>query len=259
MNKLQVSVWSFESRSVSTGCYSDAIAKSGVDALMKYDYDPIPLNYPHAPESEEMLARARDYVELISRRRSVRHFSDKPVPREVIEACLQAAGSAPSGANHQPWHFVCVSDSDIKQKIRVAAEEEERAFYGGRAGDQWLDDLHGLGTDAQKPFLETAPWLIAIFAERYGFDDSGEKQKNYYVPESVGIATGLLINALHNVGLATLTHTPNPMKFLSKILGRPGNERPMILLVVGHAAPDAKVPKAATVKKPMDQISSFFE
>ena len=259
MNKLQVSVWSFESRSVSTGCYSDATAKSGVDALMKYDYDPIPLDYPHAPESEEMLARARDYVELISRRRSVRHFSDKPVPREVIEACLQAAGSAPSGANHQPWHFVCVSDSDIKQKIRVAAEEEERAFYGGRAGDQWLDDLHGLGTDAQKPFLETAPWLIAIFAERYGFDDSGEKQKNYYVPESVGIATGLLINALHNVGLATLTHTPNPMKFLSKILGRPGNERPMILLVVGHAAPDAKVPRAATVKKPLDQISSFFE
>ena len=226
---------------------------------MKYDYDPIPLDYPHAPESEEMLARARDYVELISRRRSVRHFSDKPVPREVIEACLQAAGSAPSGANHQPWHFVCVSDSDIKRKIRVAAEEEERAFYGGRAGDQWLDDLHGLGTDAQKPFLETAPWLIAIFAERYGFDDSGEKQKNYHVPESVGIATGLLINALHNVGLATLTHTPNPMKFLSKILGRPGNERPMILLVVGHAAPDAKVPRAATVKKPLDQISSFFE
>ena len=259
MNKLQVSVWSFESRSVSTGCYSDATAKSGVDTLMKYDYDPIPLDYPHAPESEEMLARARDYVELISRRRSVRHFSDKPVPREVIEACLQAAGSAPSGANHQPWHFVCVSDSDIKQKIRVAAEEEERAFYGGRAGDQWLDDLHGLGTDAQKPFLEAAPWLIAIFAERYGFDDSGEKQKNYYVPESVGIATGLLINALHNVGLATLTHTPNPMKFLSKILGRPGNERPMILLVVGHAAPDAKVPRAATVKKPLDQISSFFE
>ena len=188
---------------------------------MKYDYDPIPLDYPHALAPEEMLARARDYVELISRRRSVRHFSDKPVPRGVIEACLEAAGSAPSGANHQPWHFVCVGDSDIKRKIRVAAEEEEQAFYSGRAGDQWLDDLYGLGTDAQKPFLETAPWLIAIFAERYGFDNSGEKQKNYYVSESVGIATGLLINALHNVGLATLTHTPNPMKFLSKILGRP--------------------------------------
>ena len=179
--------------------------------------------------------------------------------REIIEACLQAAGSAPSGANHQPWHFVCVSDSDIKRKIRVAAEEEEQAFYGGRAGDQWLDDLQGLGTDAQKPFLETAPWLIAIFAKRYRFDDSGEKQKNYYVPESVGIATGLLINALHNVGLATPTHTPNPMKFLSKILGRPGDECPMTLLVAGHGAPEAKVPRAATVKKPLDQISSFFE
>ena len=226
---------------------------------MKYEYDPIPLDYPHAPESKEMLARAREYVELISRRRSVRHFSNKPVPREVIETCLQAAGSAPSGANHQPWHFVCVSNCDIKREIRVAAEEEEKAFYDGRAGDLWLDDLHGLGTDAQKPFLETAPWLIAIFAERYGFDDSGEKQKNYYVPESVGIATGLLIHALHSIGLATLTHTPNPMKFLSKILGRPSNERPMMLLVVGHAAADAKVPRAATVKKTLDEISSFFE
>ena len=226
---------------------------------MKYDYDPIPLNHSDTYGSAEMLVRARDYAGVISERRSVRHFSNKPISREVIEACIRAAGSAPSGANHQPWHFVCISDPTIKREIRLAAEEEERAFYGGRAGDQWLDDLHGLGTDAQKPFLETAPWLIAIFAERYGFDDNGEKQKNYYVPESVGIATGLLINALHNIGLATLTHTPNPMKFLSKILGRPANERPMVLLVVGHAAPDAKVPRAATVKKPLDQISSFFE
>ena len=226
---------------------------------MKYDYDPIPLDYPDALDSEEMLARAKKYVELISRRRSVRNFSNKDVPREVIEACLQAAGSAPSGANHQPWHFVCVSNSDIKRKIRIAAEKEEEAFYGGLASDQWLDDLHGLGTDSQKPFLEAAPWLIAIFAERYGFDESGEKQKNYYVTESVGIATGLLINALHNIGLATLTHTPNPMKFLSDILGRPGNERPMILLVVGHPAPDAKVPRAATVKKALNQISSFLD
>ena len=226
---------------------------------MKYDYDPIPLNHSDTYGSAEMLVRARDYAGVISERRSVRHFSNKPISREVIEACIRAAGSAPSGANHQPWHFVCISDPTIKREIRLAAEEEERAFYGGRAGDQWLDDLQGLGTDAKKPFLETAPWLIAIFAERYGFDDNGEKQKNYYVPESVGIATGLLINALHNIGLATLTHTPNPMKFLSKILGRPANERPMVLLVVGHAAPDAKVPRAATVKKPLDQISSFFE
>jgi iodotyrosine deiodinase len=226
---------------------------------MKYDFEPVPLNYLEPPDAEQMLIRAESYYELMAQRRTVRHFSDKPVSRAVIEACIRAAGSAPSGANHQPWHFACVSDLDIKRKIRIAAEEEERAFYAGRAGDQWLDDLHGLGTDAQKPFLETAPWLIAIFAERYGFDGSGEKQKNYYVPESVGIATGLLINALHNIGLATLTHTPNPMKFLSKLLGRPSNERPMILLVVGHPAPDAKVPKAATVKKPLQQISSFFE
>ena len=226
---------------------------------MKYDYDPIPLNHSDTYGSAKMLVRARDYADVIAQRRSVRHFSNKPIPREVIEACIRAAGSAPSGANHQPWHFVCISDPTIKREIRLAAEEEERAFYDGRAGDQWLDDLQGLGTDAQKPFLETAPWLIAIFAERYGFDDNGERQKNYYVPESVGIATGLLINALHNIGLATLTHTPNPMKFLSKILRRPTNERPMILLVVGHAAPDAKVPRAATVKKPLDQISSFFE
>ena len=226
---------------------------------MKYDYDPIPLNHSDTYGSAEMLVRARDYAGVISERRSVRHFSNKPISREVIEACIRAAGSAPSGANHQPWHFVCISDPTIKREIRLAAEEEERAFYDGRAGDQWLDDLQGLGTDAKKPFLETAPWLIAIFAERYGFDDNGEKQKNYYVPESVGIATGLLINALHNIGLATLTHTPNPMKFLSKILGRPANERPMVLLVVGHAAPDAKVPRAATVKKSLDQISSFFE
>lgn len=225
---------------------------------MKYDYDPIPLNHSDTYGSAEMLVRATDYADVIAQRRSVRHFSNKPIPREVIEACIRAAGSAPSGANHQPWHFVCISDPTIKREIRLAAEEEERAFYDGRAGDQWLDDLQGLGTDAQKPFLETAPWLIAIFAERYGFDDNGERQKNYYVPESVGIATGLLINALHNIGLATLTHTPNPMKFLSKILRRPTNERPMILLVVGHAAPDAKVPRAATVKKSLDQISSFF-
>ena len=226
---------------------------------MKYDYDPISLDYPAAPDDGIMLKRAQEYLAMISQRRSVRHFSEKPVSTEIIEACLKAAGSAPSGANHQPWHFVCISDPSLKRKIRIAAEEEERAFYDGRAGDQWLDDLHGLGTDAQKPFLETAPWLIAIFAERYGVDFSGEKQKNYYVPESVGIATGLLINALHTIGLATLTHTPNPMKFLSKILGRPSNERPMMLLVVGHPTLDARVPRAATVKKPLEKISSFFE
>lgn len=226
---------------------------------MKYDYDPIPLNYPEPLDDEVLCARSLEHYARLSSRRTVRDFSDRPVPKAVIEACIRTAGSAPSGANHQPWHFVCVCDPDIKREIRRAAEAEERAFYGGKAGDQWLDDLQGLGTDAQKPFLETAPWLIAIFAERYGLDDSGAKQKNYYVPESVGIATGLLINALHELGLATLTHTPSPMKFLNKILERPSNERPMILLVVGHPAADAMVPRAATIKKPLEKIASFYE
>ena len=226
---------------------------------MKYDYDPVPLNYPAPLGNEELCSRAVDQYVRLSTRRTVRDFSDAPIPKPVIEACIRTAGSAPSGANHQPWHFVCVSDPHIKREIRIAAEAEERAFYGGKAGEQWLDDLQGLGTDAQKPFLETAPWLIAIFAERYGFDESGEKQKNYYVPESVGIATGLLINAFHDLGLATLTHTPSPMKFLNKILERPSNERPMILLVVGHPAADAMVPRAATIKKSLEKIASFYE
>ena len=226
---------------------------------MKSDFDPIPLRPGRRLDDNSLRTRASDHYTQMAKRRTVRDFSDVPIPKEVIETCIRTAGSAPSGANHQPWHFVCVSDPVIKREIRIAAEAEERAFYGGKAGDQWLDDLQGLGTDAQKPFLETAPWLIAIFAERYGFDDSGEKQKNYYVPESVGIATGLLINAFHVLGLATLTHTPSPMKFLSKILNRPSNERPMILLVVGHPATDAMVPRAATIKKPLEKIASFYE
>ena len=226
---------------------------------MKYDFDPVPLSAPDPMGLAEMRSRATQHYEFVSSRRTVRHFSSQPISREIIEVCIRTAGSAPSGANHQPWHFACVSDPQIKHQIRLAAEAEERAFYGGKAGDQWLEDLHGLGTDAQKSFLETAPWLIAVFAERYGLDPSGAKQKNYYVSESVGIATGLLITALHNVGLATLTHTPNPMKFLSKILGRPANERATMLLVVGHPAQGAQVPRAATIKKPLEQISTFLE
>jgi iodotyrosine deiodinase len=226
---------------------------------MKSDFDPIPLRPGKRLDNHALRKRASDHYTQMAKRRTVRDFSNIPIPKEVIETCIRTAGSGPSGANHQPWHFVCISDPGIKREIRIAAEAEERAFYGGKAGDQWLDDLQGLGTDAQKPFLETAPWLIAIFAERYGFDDAGEKQKNYYVPESVGIATGLLINAFHALGLATLTHTPSPMKFLNKILERPSNERPMILLVVGHPAADAMVPRAATVKKPLEKIASFYE
>jgi nitroreductase len=225
---------------------------------MDYNYDPIPLPHRQELTPKESLARAEVYYEFIRQRHSVRHFTDEPVERAVIEACVRAAGTAPSGANHQPWHFACVSDPATKREIREAAEQEEREFYAGKAGDEWLGDLKKLGTDADKPFLETAPWLIAIFAERYGFDEAGERRKNYYMSESVGIATGFLINALHQAGLATLTHTPNPMKFLNRILARPKNERPYILMVVGHPAADAMIPRAATVKKELEQIASFI-
>ncbi|MDB4154825.1 nitroreductase family protein [Gammaproteobacteria bacterium] len=206
-----------------------------------------------------MVSQAEGYFEFIKTRHSVRDFSSRPVPKAVIEAAIRAAGTAPSGANHQPWHFVCVSDPTIKRSIRQAAEVEESAFYGGKAGDEWLKDLAPLGTDEQKSFLETAPWLIAIFIERQGKDEQGNKRKNYYMPESVGIATGFLINALHAAGLATLTHTPNPMKFLSEILERPPTERPYLLLVVGHPAEEATVPTAAKQKKTLKEISTFRE
>ncbi len=224
---------------------------------MDYHYDPIPLPPRPALSAKESLSRAETFYASIKQRHSVRHFSNAPVDRAVIETCLRAAGTAPSGANHQPWHFACVSDPEVKREIRLAAEKEEREFYGGKAGDDWLEDLKDLGTDSDKPFLEVAPWLIAIFVERYGVNEDGSKQKNYYTAESVGIATGFLISALHEAGLATLTHTPNPMKFLNQILDRPGNERPYILLVVGHPAADAMIPRAATVKKPLEEIASF--
>lgn len=226
---------------------------------MDFDYDPIPLPHRQVLTPEESLHRVQDYYAFIRHRHTVRDFTDQPVERAVIEAALLAAGTAPSGANHQPWHFVCISDPEVKRAIREAAEKEEREFYGGKAGDEWLNDLKKIGTDAAKPFLETAPWLIAIFAERYQIDEEGNRRKNYYMPESVGIATGFLINALHHAGLATLTHTPNPMKFLNKILGRPINERPYILLVVGHPAKNTMIPRAATEKKPLEQIASFLD
>ena len=225
--------------------------------MVDFEYDPIPLNAPEPLADEQIKQSAVMFRDFVARRRTVRDFSDRPIDRAVIEACVMAASSAPSGANHQPWHFVCVSDIDTKRAIRQAAEAEERAFYGGKAGQEWLDDLKKIGTDASKPFLETAPWLIAIFAERYGVNGDGSRHKHYYVPESVGIATGFLINAFHQLGLATLTHTPNPMKFLNEILGRPQNERPYVLLVVGHPAHDAKVPRAATIKKPLEAVATF--
>ena len=225
---------------------------------MSEPYVPVPLPDYQEYEIGEMCQRSKDFYLEIRRRHSVRDFSDRPVPREVIENCLMAAGTAPSGANHQPWHFSCVSDPETKLNIRLAAEAEENGFYGGKAGDEWLKDLKKIGTNAQKPFLEHAPWLIAIFAQRSGTDTEGEKRKNYYVPESVGIATGFLINALHHSGLATLTHTPKPMKFLNEILGRPDSERPYILLVVGYPAEGATVPEHALVKKKLDELASFI-
>ena len=208
-------------------------------------------SYPPA----EMAQRAADFYAELRRRRTVRDFSERPVPREVIETCLRTAGTAPNGANLQPWHFVVVADPAVKRQIRVAAEAEEREFYSGRAPQDWLDALAPLGTDADKPFLETAPYLIAIFAQSYGIGPNGKKVKHYYVTESVGIATGFLIAALHHAGLATLTHTPSPMGFLGKLLGRPEHERPFLLLVVGYPADGATVP--AITKKAPDEIATF--
>ena len=187
--------------------------------------------------------------------RGVRAVSDRRVPRASIETCIAAAGAAPNGANLQPWHFVAVSDPTVKQQIRVAAEEEERAFYQGRAPQDWLDTLAPLGTDEHKPFLAIAPWLIAIFAQPYGLAADGHKVKHYYVTETVGMATGLLIDRPHQPGLATLTHTPSPMGFLNAILGRPEHERPFLLLVVGYPADDVQVP--AITKKALDEIATF--
>ncbi|HJU44555.1 MAG TPA: nitroreductase family protein [Vicinamibacterales bacterium] len=201
-------------------------------------------------------SRAAAFREQMRSRRTVRHFSDRPIARDVIEQCLLTAGGAPSGANLQPWHFVVVSDPDVKRRIRAAAEEEEREFYAHRAPQEWLDALEPLGTDAHKPFLDTAPYLIAIFAQSYGVLPDGRKVKNYYVQESVGIATGMLITAVHLAGLVSLTHTPSPMGFLNEILGRPSNEKPFLLLVVGHPADDAVVP--AITKKPLAAISTFI-
>ncbi len=216
----------------------------------------LPLSNYREFDPEEMQRRAADFFKEVNRRRTVREFSGRDVPRTVIEDALRAAGTAPNGANLQPWHFVVVQDRAVKKEIRKAAEEEEREFYEGRAPKEWLEALAPLGTDAHKPFLETAPYLIAIFAESYGVDDEGGKQRRYYVTESVGIATGILITSLHHAGLVTLTHTPSPMRFLNEILGRPANERPFLLLVVGYPASGAKVPDIR--RKSLDETTTFI-
>lgn len=213
--------------------------------------------YPRRSD-DDMQARASAAFKQLSTRRSIRDFAPDPVPKSIIETAIQAAGTAPSGANHQPWHFVAVSDAKTKREIRQAAEAEEAQFYGGRAPDDWLDALAPLGTNASKPFLEIAPWLIAVFAQRRGGEMSGQDKKNYYVTESVGLATGNLITALHAAGLGTLTHTPAPMKFLTQICRRPASEKPFVLLVVGHPAKGTKVPAHALIKKPIEDISTFI-
>lgn len=223
------------------------------------DFIPLPLpDYVERPP-QDMQARAEAFYDGIRRRHTVREFSNRPVPRQLIETCLKAAGTAPSGANHQPWHFSAIGSAAMKARIRTAAEEEERAFYAGRAGAEWLAALKPLGTDPDKPFLEIAPWLICVFGARKSRSADGVMRKNYYVPESVAIATGFLIAALHHAGLATLTHTPAPMSFLNEICGRPEAEKPYILLVTGYPAENAHIPRHATEKKSLSDIATFFE
>lgn len=217
-------------------------------------HDSTPLiDYIEYPE-HEMLARSEQFYLDIKRRHSIRQFSDRPVSQTIIENCIKAAGTAPNGANHQPWHFVAIQSQDVKQQIREQAEVHEQGFYAGRAGEEWLNALKPLGTDADKAFLAHAPWLIAIFSQKTSGQDNDEKHTNYYVHESVGIATGFLIQALHHAGLVSLTHTPKPMSFLSKICQRPDNERPFMLLVVGYPADNASIPEHALRKKNVNEI-----
>ncbi|RYG92340.1 nitroreductase family protein [Loktanella sp. IMCC34160] len=223
-------------------------------AREKINYAPIPLPDRANLTDDEMIAAARAFYDQMKKRHSVRDFCDRPVPRQVIEDCVRTAGSAPSGANHQPWHFVAISNPAIKAQIRAAAEEEEKKFYEGGGGDEWIKALEPIGTNADKPHLDIAPWLIVIFAQRWGEFDDGTRYKNYYVPESTGIATGFLLAALHQAGLVSLTHTPNPMSFLNDLLGRPKSEKPIMIVAVGHPSDDATVPSVAKLKKPLDEI-----
>jgi iodotyrosine deiodinase len=216
----------------------------------------IPYTTPLHLTQEEMLSQSAQFYEFMKTRRSIRDFSDRDIPQEIIDNCIKTAGTAPSGANQQPWHFVIIRDASIKNQIRNAAEAEERDFYSGRAGDTWLEALEPLGTNAHKPFLEKAPVLIAIFEQKYTIENNAQKTKHYYAKESVGIATGMLIAALHHVGLVTLTHTPSPMNFLTKILNRPEGEKPFLLLVVGFPADNVEVPDID--KKTLNDISTHY-
>ena len=225
---------------------------------MSAGYVPVPLPDFRVFAEDEMRARATAFLAEVKRRHTVRDFSDRPVPRDIIETCIAAAAFAPSGANHQPWHFAVVGSADIKRRIRIAAEAEEHGFYAGKAGTEWLGALKPLGTDPQKPFLEIAPWLICVFGERKSRSADGVMRKNYYVPESVSIATGFLILALHHAGLATLTHTPAPMGFLNQLCGRPESDKPYILLVAGYPAENAVIPAHALEKRRLEEIVTFL-
>ena len=228
-------------------------------AREKLQFEPLPLPDRHTMSDAEMREAAADFLAFMRRRHTVRDYdSSKPVDVGVIRDCIAAAGTAPSGANHQPWHFAAISNARMKSRIRAAAEQEEVEFYGGGAGEEWLKALEPIGTDASKPHLDDAPWLIVVFAQRYGEFSDGTRYKNYYVPESVGIATGMLITALHHAGLVALTHTPNPMSFLNEMLGRPKSEKPVMIIAVGHPAVDATVPSVAKLKKPIAEILSEF-
>jgi iodotyrosine deiodinase len=221
-------------------------------------YQALPLPDRVQRDDAGALVAAEDFLAYMRKRHSVRDYSTRPVPEAVIAACIGAAGTAPSGANHQPWHFVAISDPAMKARIREGAEEEERAFYQGGAGDEWLAALEPIGTGVSKPHLTDAPWLIVVFAQRYGMTTDGDRYKNYYVPESVGIATGMLITAIHHTGLVCLEHTPNPMKFLGPLCGRPEHEKPVMIVPVGYPAETATVPAVAKRKKPLDQIMTVF-
>ena len=221
-------------------------------------YEPIKLPDRVQLSEDEAIQKSQIFFKYMCKRHSVRDFSSNPISKKIIENIIATAGQAPSGANQQPWHFVAIKDLSMKKMIREAAEKEEQNFYSGGASDEWISALEPIGTGISKPHLTEAPWLIVVFAERYGKKTDGSRSKNYYVPESVGIAMGFLIAAIHNAGLVCLEHTPNPMKFLNNLCGRPDNEKPIMILPVGHPSEDANIPKAAKLKKPLKKILSVF-
>jgi iodotyrosine deiodinase len=221
-------------------------------------YEPLALPDRVQLSPDQATKASKDFLAYMKKRHSVRDYANTAVPREVIENIIATAASAPSGANRQPWHFVAVADPDMKAQIRAAAEKEEKSFYQGGAGDEWLSALEPIGTGVEKPHLTDAPWLIVVFAERYGLNPDGSRYKNYYINESVGIALGFLIAAIHNAGLVCLEHTPNPMKFLNTLCNRPINEKPVMVIPVGYPTETATIPAAAKQKKPLDKVSSFF-